>query len=119
MSDTPGVSSEPATATNNGQLAVVWSDTSTGVKTPSIYAIVSPDSAGNFSELMNVSNAGRMALHPDVTIAGGKMFVIWEEVPPVGEESTIRLSSTLMKGLATGPVLKVDPTLHTVTGNQH
>ena len=119
ISATPGVSSEPIVATDNGRLAVVWSDTTAGVKGPNIYARVSPDTASNFSKVMNVSNTQRMAIHPHVTIAGGKVIVIWEELGAAGEESTIKVSATQMKGLATGPASPVDPTVHRMTGKVH
>jgi hypothetical protein len=90
------------------------------VKSPSIYARASNDSAGNFSEVINVSNTDyRMARHPHVTIAGGKMVAIWEEVGEDGEASRIKVSSLVLKALATGPALEVDPTMHVMTGNQH
>jgi hypothetical protein len=127
ISDTKGVSSEPTVVTDDGRLTVAWSDTSTGAKNPStnaknpsIYARISPDDASNFSAVISVSNPQRMAIHPDATIAGGKMIVIWEELGAAGEESTIKVSSIVMKGLATGPASPVEPTVHrAVTGNQH
>jgi len=119
LSETKGASIEPAAAASNGRLAVVWSDTTGGVKTLSIYARgASVDSGGDFSEVIPVSNPAHIDKHPHVTIAGGKMVVIWEEVAGGGEESTIKVSSTVMKGLATLPATPVDPRVHG-KGNQH
>jgi len=117
ISNTPGVSSDPIATAFNGQFALVWSDTSTGSKTPCIYTRISPDAGGDFTSVINVSNTHDAAKHPHATIAGGKMFVIWEDV--AGDQSTIKLTSMDLKGLATGPALDVDPSIRGVSGNMH
>jgi hypothetical protein len=117
ISDTPGWSNEPRAAANKGQLVVVWTDTSTGTLTPSIYARVTPDVGQDFTSVMNMSQRQGMSKHPSVTIAGGKMIVLWEEI--VGDDSTIEVTTLKLKDLPTGPPLAVDPTLHGVAGNMH
>lgn len=119
MSDTPGVSTEPRAAALGDDLAIVWSDTSSGTKTPSIYGIASHDNAGDFSTWFNVSNARNMDKHPDITIIGDRMYAIWEEITLANEESVIKTGSVDIKELATGPPLYVDPKLHGVSGNMH
>jgi BNR repeat-like domain len=117
VSNTPGVSSEPTAAAADGQLAVAWSDTTTGTESPSIYARVSFDNADDFSLVMNFSGVHRMAKHPRVTVIGNKMFVTWEDV--AGSSSTIKVGCLELKGLATGPSMQVDPAIHGVMGNMH
>jgi hypothetical protein len=117
ISDTPGWSNEPRAAAGNGQLVIVWTDTSTGTLTPSIYARVTPDVGQDYTAVMNMSPAQCMSKHPSVTILGGKMIVLWEGI--VGDDSTIEVSSIKLKGLPTGPPMQVDPTLHGVSGNMH
>lgn len=113
VSNTPGVSSEPAAAADqSGEAAIVWSDTSTGTKTPSIFAKASLDNASGFTAVMDLSNNKQcVRIHPDVTVSGGKMFVVWEE--PAGKESTVKTGSIELNGLATVPA-QVDPSLHSV-----
>ncbi|MDR3613778.1 MAG: sialidase family protein [Candidatus Obscuribacterales bacterium] len=117
ISDTPGWSNEPRATANNGQLVIVWTDTSTGTLTPSIYARVTPDVGQDFTAVMNMSQRQGMSKHPSVTITGGKMIVVWEEI--VGDDSTIEVTTLKLKDLPTGPPLAVDPTLHGVSGNMH
>jgi hypothetical protein len=117
ISDTPGWSNEPRAAANNSQLVIVWTDTSTGTLTPSIYARVTPDVGQDFTSVMNMSQRQGMSKHPSVTIAGGKMIVVWEEI--VGDDSTIEVTAMKLKDLPTGPPLVADPTLHGVAGNMH
>jgi hypothetical protein len=117
VSDTPGWSNEPRAAANNSQLVIVWTDTSTGTLTPSIYARVTPDVGQDFTSVMNMSQKQGMSRHPSVIILGGKMIVVWEEI--FGDDSTIEVTTLKLKDLPTGPPLAVDPTLHGVAGNMH
>jgi BNR repeat-like domain len=122
ISSTPGVSSQPATAANeNGRVGMVWSDTTTGVTTPHIFARVSLDSCEDFSSVLDLSEIAGASVHPDVTIAGDRMVVIWETTD--GEKNSgehfLKATSLDVGGIATGPATMVDPTIHAPTGNMH
>jgi hypothetical protein len=119
VSDKPGVSTEPSIAAYGKDLAVVWSDTGTGAKTPSIYATGSTNNGKGFSSWINVSKTQGMASHPDVTIAGGKIYAVWEEVIPANGVSTVKIGSVSFNGLATSPTNIVDPKLQGVSGKGH
>lgn len=107
ISNTPGVSSEPAIAADQaGRIAVVWSDTTTGVSRPDVCVRVSLDSGETFSNQMNMSNTLTKSKFPSVTLIGSKLFVVWEEIAPT--TCTIKTMSMELKGIPTGPVEEVE-----------
>ena len=113
ISSTPGVSSEPRiTAGGMGRLSIVWSDSSRGEKSPDILARVSLDGGSDFTNVLDLSNTSGVSKHPDVTITGSTMFVVWEDTNLEGTKSTIKLTSLDIKGVSTGPAQDVDPVLH-------
>ncbi len=80
ISDTPGVSSDPAIAADSrGRVVIVWSDTTSGVTKPDIFGRVSLDSLADFSNLIDLSNTEGVSLHPSAAIAGERVFVVWDE----------------------------------------
>ncbi len=93
ISDTPGVSTEPRAAVRGNDLVIVWTDFNTAAKTTSICAISTTDTTGDFAPWINLSNAQDRAIHPDVTISGGKMYAIWEQVTPAHGARLIKVSS--------------------------
>jgi hypothetical protein len=113
VSSTPGVSSQPAIAAGEmGRLAITWADTSGGGKNSRIFARVSLDGGSDFTTVMDLSNAPGESKHSDVTIAGSKMFIVWEDVKAEGTESKIKVTSVDIRVIPTGPAQDVDPTLH-------
>ena len=113
ISSTPGLSTEPAIATGEkGRVAIVWADSSSGEKSPDIFARVSLDGGGDFSNVMDLSNTPGVSKHPDVTIAGSKMFVVWEDINVEGTKSTCKVTALDIKDLGTGPAQDVDPVIH-------
>jgi hypothetical protein len=113
ISNTPGVSSEPVLAADaKGRVGLVWTDTSKTVLTehrPDIFTRVSNDFASNFTRVMDISNTPGASEHPDVKIAGSKMFVIWQERQ--GNGSILELTSIGLDSLATGPPTQVEPAI--------
>lgn len=94
LSDTPGVSSEPKIAADNaGRVAAVWSDTSSGVQSPDIFATVSFDSLKKVSSAMDLTSTKGMSKHPSVTLGGDNMVFVWEEIE--GPNSTVK---AMLKG---------------------
>lgn len=80
ISNTPGVSSDPAIAARDGSVVVIWCDTSDGHdQNPDIFAAVSADHGASFGKPVDISNTPGVSRLPDVTIAGGKIAAIWEE----------------------------------------
>jgi photosystem II stability/assembly factor-like uncharacterized protein len=113
ISGSSGVSSEPAIATGEkGLVAIVWTDTTSGESHPDIFARVSNDGGSDFTNVTDLSNTRGVSKHPDVTIAGGNMFVVWEDVNVEGTRSTIKVISMNVKNISTGPAQDVDPTIH-------
>jgi hypothetical protein len=107
------VSSEPAIAAGEKvRVAVVWADTSSGEKSPDIFARVSLDGASEFTNVMDLSNTPGVSKHPHVTITAAKMFVVWEDVNVEGTKSTVKVTSMDIKDVPTGPIEDVDPAIH-------
>ena len=107
MSNTPGVSSEPAVAADaNGRVAVVWSDTTSGVNTPDIYANVGTNNLEKTSSAIDLTNTKGKSLHPHLSIAGDTIFVVWEEIE--GKNSLVKATSASLVGISTGPSIVVD-----------
>jgi hypothetical protein len=111
ISNSPGVSSQPSIAADEkGRLAIVWSDTSSGEKSPDIFARIS-DGGSEFTNVLDVSNTPGVSKHPDVTISGSHMFVVWQDVNVEGTKSTIKVTSMDINNVPTGPAQDVDPVL--------
>jgi BNR repeat-containing family member len=107
ISSTAGVSSEAAIAADkNGRIAVVWSDTASGVQQPDIYTRVGIDNLDQISFAIDLTNTKGMSKHPHLSIAGNKMFVVWEEI--VGESSLVKVTSMSLVGIPTGASFGVD-----------
>lgn len=114
ISDTIGVSSQPAmVADSKGRVAIAWSDTSSGINVPDIYARISNDNGDDFSNQIEVAVTPGVSNHPAVALLPTKMVVLWDET---ASGSTCNVLSTLvsLKGLGTGPVDQVNPTVHRV-----
>jgi hypothetical protein len=113
ISNTPGVSTEPAMATGEmGRLAIVWADTTTGEKSPDIFGRVSLDGGAEFTNVLDLSRTPGVSKHPHVTITDSKMFVVWEDVNVEGTKSTIKVNAMDIKDVPTGPIQEVDPAIH-------
>jgi Neuraminidase (sialidase) len=77
---TPGISTTPAICAAEGHLVVVWKDTTDHEATPNIWSSVSADHGKTWSKPTDVSNnQGGVADSPDVTIAHGTVYTIWEQ----------------------------------------
>jgi hypothetical protein len=113
VSDTPGVSSQPTIVSDQSKrVAVVWSDTSSGVTHPHIFSRVSTDNGADFSNVMDITKTRGASKNPSATFVGTKMLVVWEEL--AGNVSNVKATSLETKGIATGPVDQVNPTVHRV-----
>ncbi len=96
VSKTEGISSEPAIAARgNGHIAIVWSDTSSGMTNPDIFATYSTDGGANFAKAADISNTEGISKYPQVAIAEGKWHAVWEEMK--GNKSTVRETSQPIK----------------------
>jgi hypothetical protein len=111
ISDTPGVSSDPAIAADRrGRVVIAWADTTSGVTKPDIFGRISLDSLADFSNLIDFSNTEGRSKNPSLAIAGERVFVVWEE--DQGKVSKVFMNSMSLVGVATGPALKVDQEIH-------
>lgn len=116
ISDTPGVSSDPAIAVDKrGRVVIVWSDTTSGVSKPDIYGRISLDSLSNYSNLIDFSNTDGHSKRPSAAIAGDRVFVVWEE--DIGTGSEILMKSVSLVGVPTGPTPLVDPEIRGIPSN--
>lgn len=107
ISATTGVSSEAAIAADKrGRLAVVWSDTTSGVLQPDIYTRVGIDHLDEITAAIDLTNTRGISKHPHLSIAGNSMFVVWEEIE--GSNSLVKVTSMSLVGLSTGPSFGVD-----------
>lgn len=80
VSKTPGTSSDPGiAATGDGRVAAIWVDTSGGSASPDVWMATSTNGGKSFGKAKNVSNSPGVSKEPDVTIANGKVFSVWEE----------------------------------------
>jgi hypothetical protein len=79
ISNTEGISSDPAIAVRDGKIAVVWCDSSGHEENPDVFAAVSSDQGQTFSKAVDVSNTPGISRLPDVTIARGQVCAVWEE----------------------------------------
>jgi hypothetical protein len=96
ISNTPGVSSDPAIAADAaGHVAVIWCDTSAGEQNPDIWFAVSGDGGKSFGKPADLSNTPGVSKQPDVTIAGGHVVGIWEEEE--GGKSLVKVASSSLK----------------------
>jgi hypothetical protein len=111
ISDTPGVSSQPVVVANSiGYVAVVWSDTSRNLAKPDIFARASTDNGDDFSNVLCVSDTEGFSKYPAVALVGTKMIVVWQDTK--GSVSFIKATVMELKGIGTGPVDQVEPTIH-------
>src|SRR5262249_41802012 len=91
-SNTPGVSADAAIAsTGAGTIAVVWVDTSEGEANADVWSTVSTNGGKSFKKASNLSKSPGMSKEPDVTVAGGKVYAVWEEIED--GKSRIKLAS--------------------------
>jgi hypothetical protein len=112
ISDTPGVSSEPRIVTDNsGRLVIIWSDTSLRAGKPDIYARASNDNGDDFSNILETKTLG-IATKSTATFVGTRVVIAWEEA--VASTLSLKTTSLELKGIATGPVDQVIPTVHRV-----
>jgi hypothetical protein len=111
ISDTPGVSSQPFVTTDNGaRLAVVWSDTTSGVDRPDIFARISTDNGDDYSNVLDLTNTTGVSTNPSAVIVDSNLIIVWQET--VGSLSSVKASSFNLKGIGTGPADEVTPTIH-------
>jgi hypothetical protein len=95
-SKTPGLSSDPAiAAAGAGKIAVVWVDTSEGAASPDVWMTTSGDGGKTFAPAKNISNTPGVSKEPDITVAGGKVFAIWEEEE--AGKTRVKLTSAAIK----------------------
>ena len=111
ISSTIGVSSEPDIACDAlGRLGVVWQDSSQGVEKPDIYARISMDGALTFSTVYDLSNTPGISMYPDATIAGNKLFVVWQEL---GDGAMrLKLTTKELKKSPAAPAEEIEPPMH-------
>jgi len=99
ISDDPGISASPALVADSvGRVALVWSDTTAAGNTADILGKYSLDGGATFSNVIQFSNKETMSIRPDVSLAGSKLFVVWEESQ--GPKSVIK-----------GTTLEIKPTV--------
>jgi hypothetical protein len=79
LAPTIGRSTEPAIASDRGKIAVVWRDTSRHEPSPDVWITLSADEGKTFGETHNLSNNPGTASHACVALAGGRIFVSWQE----------------------------------------
>jgi len=116
ISNTPGVSSEPSvTPDHDGRMAVVWTDTSNRGNKADIYARLSVDNLDDISNVMQFSQTSASCKHPDVALSQDIMFVVWQE--DLEGKSSLKIASKVIKNIATGPSLEVDPVIRAVPSN--
>lgn len=95
LSDTSGVSSDPALVTDQGRVAVAWSHIIEGTKYSDILGRASLDDGKNFSPVVSFSGYEGRCVHPDIAIAGSKVFVVWEE--RLATKSVVKSTSVEIK----------------------
>jgi hypothetical protein len=111
VSNTPGPSRDPAlVADASGRVAIVWSDTTSGDTTADIFGKISLDGGGVFSNPVDFSNKEGMSIHPDVALAGSKLFVVWEDFQPT--KSVVKGTSMEIQGTATVPPCEAGSPVH-------
>jgi hypothetical protein len=111
ISSTIGASSEPDIASDaSGRIGIVWQDSSPGVDKPDIYARFSLDQAANFSNVFDLSNTATISMHPDATISGNRLFVVWEELEQT--EMRLKVTSIELKKTPVGPAEEVETPGH-------
>jgi hypothetical protein len=79
LAPTPGRSTQPAIFAKNKNVAVVWRDTTAHEASPDIWLTLSSDEGKIFGAPRDISNTLGMSCSPDVTIAGGNVYAIWQE----------------------------------------
>ncbi len=118
VSDTPGVSGQPIVVANKtGHVAVLWSDTSLKLSKPDIYVRVSTDNGDDFSNVIFLTNTSGLSIHPAAVLIGTEMIVVWEDV--IGSVSMVKTTTFGFKGIGTGPVDQVNPTVRRPNSNSH
>ncbi len=65
-----------------------------------------------FQTFCMLPNTPGISKHPTAALVGTKMIVVWEEV--TGFISMVKATTVELKGIATGPVDQVNPTVHRV-----
>ncbi len=80
ISKTAGIASEPGIATSGSHVAVVWTDTVSGVDRPDVCLSYSINAGDSFLPAKNISNSKVPSKHPDVAIIGENVCTIWEEI---------------------------------------
>ncbi len=110
ISDTTGVSSKPAIAAGEkGNVAIVWKDTSNSEERPDIFARISNESSSEFTTVLDLTHSQSVSDRPDVTIAGDKMFAVWEDINIEAGKSTLKVTGMEWKGMQTAPAKEVSP----------
>lgn len=95
VSKTPGKSSDPAVDVDkDGNVAVVWCDTAKDETAPDVWVARSADTGKTFTEGEDLSNTPGVSSLPDVIIANGKIFAVWEETDK-GHKKVKTISSPL------------------------
>ncbi len=90
LSDTPGISSNPALVADLDRVAVVWSNTN-GDTNSQILGRASVDGGKKFSATVSFSNKGANSVHPDVAISGNEVFAVWQDSSP--NQNVIKITS--------------------------
>jgi len=93
-------------ADNKGRVAVVWSDTTSGVTQPDIYASVGINNLDANSSAIDLTNTKGISKHPHLSIVGNTMFVVWEEIE--GKNSLVKVTSLSLDKIPTHPSVGVD-----------
>jgi hypothetical protein len=107
VSGTSGVSSEAAVAADKkGRVAVVWSDTVSGMLQPDIYTRVGIDHLDKITSAIDLTNTTGMSKHPHLSIVDNMMYVVWEEIE--GDKSYVKITTMSLVALSTGPSFGVD-----------
>lgn len=94
ISDSTGISSQPAIAVDNeDRSALVWIDTTANKSIPDIWMKIG--TGGSFSHKEKIFHSEVQSLQPSVTVSKGEAFVVWEESQ--GSSSTIKGCSVKLK----------------------
>jgi hypothetical protein len=111
VSDSRGVSSEPAIASDDsGRVAVVWSDSSRNLANFDAVTRLSLNNLDEISATLNLSKSLNNAKLPDVAVWGDDAFFVWQERQ--AGNTFVKFAKTSLKGIATGPSEDVDPSIH-------
>jgi hypothetical protein len=118
VSRTPGISCEPAIACGkDGQEAIVWLDTSSGIERPDVYGVFSSDGGVSWSKAQNISDTLGKSFDPDVAIApDGTIHVVWADTTGTDTGPEIWHAKSTDKGVTWSKGKNISSTLGDARG---